>query len=65
VVYLDPWGGKKAEGWIKIPDRPVLSDGSSPPPCLVADFPSANIGKKQVAKGEVTAVVPETVIGLW
>lgn len=65
VVYLDPWGGKKAEGRIKIPDRPVLTAAGNPPPCLIADFPSANIGAKQVKKGETTAVVPETVIGRW
>ncbi len=65
VSYLDPWGGKKAEGWIKIPTQPVLTEPGSPPPCLVAEFPTANIGKKEVKNGEATAVVPEAVVGRW
>ncbi|WP_367872944.1 hypothetical protein [Luteolibacter sp. Populi] len=65
VVYLDPWGGKRCEGWLKVPERAVLSGEGQASPCLVAEFPAVNIGKKEVRRGEVTAVVPETVIGRW
>jgi len=65
IVYLDPWGGKRCEGMIRIPERPMLATAGQESPCLVAEVPAANIGKKEVRRGEFTGVVPETVIGRW
>jgi hypothetical protein len=59
-TYLDPWGGKRSEGIIRVA-QPTLLDGT----CLEASVPAANIGKKEIRKGESTAVVPAAVIGRW
>lgn len=65
IVYLDPWGGKRCEGWIRVPERAVLVADGKLSPCLVADIPAANIGKKSLRRSDVSVVVPETVIGRW
>lgn len=65
ITYLDPWGGKRCEGWIRIPDQPLLARQGEASPCLLAEVPAANIGKKAVSRGETTVVIPETVIGRW
>jgi hypothetical protein len=65
VTYLDPWGGKRCEGWIRIPRQALLVTPGQTPPCLMAEFPTANIGKKEVRRGETTVLIPETVIGRW
>lgn len=64
-TYVDPWGGKRCEGFIKIADQPVLGGDIASSPCLLADVPMSNIGKKEVRRGEVTVVVPSAVIGRW
>jgi hypothetical protein len=65
VTYLDPWGGKRCEGWLRIPEQTLLASQGEISPCLVAEVPAANIGKKEVRRGETTVVIPETVIGRW
>ena len=65
IAYLDPWGGKRCEGWIRIPDQTLLARQGEASPCLLAEVPAANIGKKAVSRGETTVVIPETVIGRW
>jgi hypothetical protein len=56
VTYLDPWGAKRADGWIAIPDRPILAPEGTESPCLEAIFPAAQVGKKAIRKGEFTAL---------
>jgi hypothetical protein len=65
ITYLDPWGGKRCKGWIGIPGMALLAQEGQVSPCLLAEVPAANIGKKQVRGGETTAVIPESVIGRW
>jgi hypothetical protein len=65
ITYLDPWGGKRCEGWIRIPEQALLVKQGGISPCLLAEVPAANIGKKAVRRGETTVVIPETVIGRW
>lgn len=65
ITYLDPWGGKREEGQIRLPSLPLLATESQPVPCLEAWVPAANIEKKDVRKGETTAVVPVAVIARW
>ena len=64
-TYIDPWGGKRCEGFLKIADQPVLSGDIASSPCLVADVPMSNIGKKEIRRGELSVVVPAAVIGRW
>lgn len=64
-TYLDPWGGKRGEGVLRIPTEALLSENGPPSPCLEAWVPAANIAKKEVRRGERTAVVPAAVIGRW
>lgn len=64
-TYLDPWGGKRATGTLKVPSDPILTDSRGDSSCLVADLPGANIGLKEVRKGERTVVVPAALIGRW
>lgn len=65
ITYLDPWGGKRCEGWIRIPTESLLAPQGQRSPCLLADVPAANIGRKEVRKGEKSVVIPEAVIGRW
>lgn len=63
--YLDPWGGKRCEGTLALPPRPILAAAGQASPCLEAAVPSALIGKSEIRRGEVTVVVPAAVIGRW
>ena len=65
ITYLDPWGGKQCEGWIRVPGESLLVREGAISPCLVAEVPTANIGRKQVRRGEKTVVIPEALIGRW
>lgn len=65
ISYVDPWGGKRCEGYLKVPGRPLLAADAAASPCLLAEVPAANIGKKEVRRGETTAVVPAAAIGRW
>lgn len=64
-TYLDPWGGKRAQGEFRLPVTHVLTASGGVSPCLEAVVPAANIAKKEVRRGERTAVVPAAVIGRW
>ncbi len=64
VTYIDPWGGKIAEGTIEIPRLPVLSAGGDSP-CLEANFPGVRVGTKGIRNGERTTVVVSAAIGRW
>lgn len=65
ISYLDPWGGKRCDGVLKMADRAILAADANSSPCLIAEVPAANIGKKDVKRGEVSVVVPSAVIGRW
>jgi hypothetical protein len=62
VSYIDPWGGKRAEGFIRIPQQPLLVPAGAPPVCLEAVFPEASVGKRLLKRGEPTALVVAAVI---
>jgi hypothetical protein len=64
-VYLDPWGGKRSQGEFRLPSEPVLAVAGQTSPCLETLVPAANIAKKDVQRGELTAVIPAAVIGRW
>lgn len=64
-VYLDPWGGTGGQGAFRLPATPLLAASGQPSPCLETVVPAANIAKKEVRRGEATAVVPAAVIGRW
>jgi hypothetical protein len=65
IRYLDPWGGKRAEGRLGLPPQSLLAAPGQPAPCLQATLPAANVGKNQVRRGEATALIPASVIGRW
>lgn len=68
VTYLDPWGGKKSDGWISISNRSFLrgsTTDSAIAPCLEAVFPKALVGKKNVRQGEVTVLTLSAATGCW
>ncbi len=65
VSYIDPWGGKLAEGRIAIPERPVLVDSKGNSSCLEALFPQTPVGKKLVRPGEETVLAVSAGIGRW
>lgn len=64
-AYLDPWGGKRSQGELRLPSTLVLAPSGQTSPCLEAFVPDANIAKKEVRKGEITVVIPAAVIGRW
>jgi hypothetical protein len=68
VSYVDPWGGKRGEGRLVISTRAFLTGQPGEPaasPCLEADFPQADVGKKLAKKGETTLLTLAAVIGKW
>ncbi len=64
-VYLDPWGGKRASGDIRIPATALLAEAGRNSPCLETWAPAANVGKKEVRPHETTTIIPAAVIGRW
>lgn len=60
VTYHDPWGGKRYQGTVQIPD--TRSAGMA---TLIANFPKSNIGKSLVRKGEQTTLSLSSAIGLF
>jgi hypothetical protein len=64
-TYFDPWHGRKSEGTLRIPTKPVISTDGESSACLEAHVPGADIGRKQVRKGERSVAVPVVVIGRW
>lgn len=65
ISYVDPWGGRRCEGVLKMADRAILAADAGSSPCLIAEVPASNIGKKDVKRGETSVVVPAAVIGRW
>lgn len=63
--YLDPWGGKRCEGELSLPQQTLLAPPGQESPCLEAKVPAAVIGKSLVRRGEITTVIPAAVIGRW
>ncbi|MCW1883207.1 hypothetical protein OKA04_00600 [Luteolibacter flavescens] len=64
-TYLDPWGGKRTQGEFRISPGPILAAPGQESPCLEVLAPAANIGKKEVRRGETTVIIPAAVIGRW
>jgi hypothetical protein len=65
VSYLDPWGGRRCQGNIRIPAHPALVDAAGNSTCLEADFPQSPVGKTRVGHGEESILVPSAAIGRW
>ena len=65
IDYLDPWGGKRCQGELSIARGSLLAPAGKAAPCLEARLPAANIGRREVRRGESTAIVPAAVIGRW
>lgn len=57
--YLDPWGGKRCSGTLRIAPPDAIAYG------LIADLPSSPVGKKLVKEGERSAVTLSAVVGRW
>jgi hypothetical protein len=68
LTYVDPWGGKRCAGRLVISTRAFLSGKPGEPaasPCLEADFPLAEVGRKLARKDETTLLTLAAVIGKW
>ncbi len=68
ITYLDPWGGKRCTGRLATSTRAFLSGQageSTDAPCLEADFPQADVGKKLAKANETTVLTLAAVIGKW
>lgn len=65
IDYLDPWGGKRCQGELAIARTSLLAPAGKAAPCLEARLPDANIGRREIRRGETTAIVPAAVIGRW
>ncbi len=64
ITYIDPWGGKRCSGHLRISTQAFVS-GQSASPCLEADFPQADVGKKLAKKGASTLLTLAAAIGKW
>ena len=65
VSYLDPWGGKRCQGSIGIPARPLFADAAGNSSCLEAVFPQTQVGENQGPRGEETVLAVAAAIGRW
>lgn len=65
VGYIDPWGGKVAQGSILIPNRGLLAAAAEDSPCLEVIFPQTSVGKKLVRAGEHSVLTISAVLGKW
>lgn len=73
VSYLDPWGGKAADGAIAISGKAFLAsrpvDGRpvdpTVSPCLEALFPAAAVGRRLVRPRETTVLTVAAAVGRW
>lgn len=68
VSYIDPWGGQRCAGRLVISSRAFVTDQAGTPtasPCLEADFPLAEVGKKLAKSKESTLLTLAAGIGKW
>ena len=57
--YLDPWGGKRYSGTLRIAPADEAAYG------LIVDLPSTPVGKKLVRDGERSSVTLSAAVGRW
>lgn len=57
--YLDPWGGKRCSGTLRVAAPDTAAYG------LIADLPSTSVGKKLAREGERTTVTLSAAVGRW
>lgn len=57
--YLDPWGGKRGAGTLRIAPPGLEAYG------LIADLPATPVGRKLVREGERSSVTLSAVVGRW
>lgn len=65
VSYLDPWGARRGTGRLAISTRAFVTAANATSPCLEADFPQAEVGKKLVRPSETTLLTLAAGIGKW
>jgi hypothetical protein len=65
VHYIDPWGGRHCEGFIRIPEIPLLADAKGAASCLEAVFPDTTVGLKHIRSGDASALVLSAAVGRW
>lgn len=65
LSYIDPWGGRRSQGRIAIPDAPLLATADGKGGCLEARFPGSKVGNTKVKPGETSAIIVSAAIGRW
>jgi hypothetical protein len=65
VGYIDPWGGHRCQGVIRIPETSFLADSKGRSSCLEAAFPQTSAGKKLVRRNELSVLAISAAIGRW
>lgn len=65
VTYIDPWGGKRSQGTIALPDHAILAPDPASSPCAEAVFPQSSVGKKLVKGNEPNALAVAALLGRW
>lgn len=65
ISYIDPWGGVRRDGKIRMPSHQGKNDPPQKLPLLHAILPDTPVGLPQVRRGESTLLVPAGVIGYW
>lgn len=65
VSYIDPWGGRRLDGVLAIPEVPVFPDETGHSSCIEARFPKSAVGASQVRKHEKSALIASAGIGRW
>ena len=65
VTYIDPWGGRRLSGEIRLPGQAVFADAEGRTSCLEAWFPQTSVGSKMIRRGEKSVVIVAAGIGRW
>lgn len=65
IRYLDPWGGRRESGRLRISTRAFVTAADGVSPCLEADLPHAGVGSNRVRTGETTLLTLSAGIGRW
>ena len=65
VSYIDPWGGRRCEGTIRIAEQALIADKAGVSSCLEAVFPQSSVGRKKVRGNERSALAVAAALGRW
>ena len=65
IGYIDPWGGRRCQGVIRIAEQALLADKTGVSSCLEAAFPQSDVGRRKVRANERGTLAVAAGLGRW